>query len=149
MFPTIFFVDGRLNNGQLDLKSAFDFFGPNQYPADFYRQPAPVDFPTIDPLVKTIFDRHPFVPGENNGINNYTELPNTPTLFEFCKIYEDLVLRVLKIQYPNPTGMLLEALNTNLDFFYSAVKANDPKCPQAFPFPRPKGISGSVCTPQY
>lgn len=145
MFPTIFFVDGRLNNGQLDLKAAYDFFGPNQYPADFYRQPAPVDFLTINPLVTKLFDKYPFVPGVNHGVGNYTELPDTPTLSDFCGIYEDIVLRVLKSQYPNPTGVLLDALNTNLDFFYSAVKTQG--CKQVFPFP-PANVQ-QVCAPQF
>lgn len=132
VFPTIFFVDGRLNNGQLNLEAAFGFFGPNQFPQNFFRQPAPVSFPTIEPLVQQLFNKHPFVPGMNNGTNNFIELPNTPALSDFCGIYEDIVLRVLKSQYPNPTGPLLEALNTNLNFFFSAVEGHN--CKQVFPF---------------
>lgn len=132
VFPTIFFVDGRLNNGQLSLEAASSFFDPNHFPNDFNRQPAPVDFPTITPLVTQIFNKHPFVPGVNNGTNNFVELPDTPALTDFCGIYEDIVLRVLTAQYPNPTGPLLTALNTNLGFLFSAVEGHN--CTQVFPF---------------
>lgn len=132
VFPTIFFVDGRLNNGRLSLDAASSFFDPNQFPDGFNRQPAPVDFPTITPLVTQIFNKHPFVPGVNNGTNNFVELPNTPALSDFCGIYEDIVLRVFKNQYPEPTGSLLTALNTNLNFFFSAVEGHN--CTQVFPF---------------
>lgn len=132
VFPTIFFVDGRLDNGQLSLTAARDFFDTNMMPTGFNRQPAAVSFPVIMPLVQQIFDKHPFTPGVNNGVNNFTLMPNTPGLLDFCGIYEDIVLRVLKIQYPNPTGQLKEALNTNLNFFFSAVVGHN--CTQVFPF---------------
>lgn len=132
VFPTIFFVDGRLNNGQLKLEVARSFFDKNMMPAGFHRQPAPVSFPTVTPLIQQVFDRHPFTPGVNDGANNFTSKPDTPDLFDFCGIYEDIVSRVLKIQYPNPTGQLRASLNTNLDFFYSAVKGHN--CTQVFPF---------------
>lgn len=132
IFPLTFFVDGRLNNKQLNLKAARDFFGPNIMPEGFHRQPAAVSFPVIMPLVQQIFDKHPFVPGVNHGVNNFMLMPETPALSDFCGIYEDIVLRVLKIQYPNPTGQLREALNTNLDFFFSSVEGHN--CTQVFPF---------------
>ncbi|GJJ14072.1 hypothetical protein Clacol_008329 [Clathrus columnatus] len=132
VFPTVFFVDGTVNNGQLSLENARLFFQPNQFPNNFHRQPAPADFPTIEPLTQQIFNKHPFVPGVNNGTNNFIEMPNTPALSDFCGIYNDIVNRVLKIQYPNPTGPLLDALQTNLNFFFSAVESHN--CPQAFPF---------------
>lgn len=125
-------MDGRLNNGQLSLTAARDFFDTNMLPAGFNRQPAAVSFPVIMPLVQQIFDKHPFTPGVNNGVNNFTLMPNTPNLFDFCGIYEDIVLRVLKLQYPNPTGQLRGALNTNLNFFFSAVEGHN--CTQVFPF---------------
>ncbi|GJJ14071.1 hypothetical protein Clacol_008328 [Clathrus columnatus] len=132
VFPTIFFVDGRLDNGQLNLQAARSFFQPNKFPDNFFRQPAPVSFPTIQPLTQQLFDKHPFVPGMNNGTNNFIELPDTPALSDFCGIYDDIVNRVLKTQYPNPSGPLLEALQTNLNFLFSAVEGHN--CTQAFPF---------------
>lgn len=132
VFPTIFFVDGRLNSGQLNLDAARSFFDTNMMPTGFHRQPAPVSFPTVTTLIQRVFDKHPFTPGINHGVNNFTLMPETPALSDFCGIYEDIVLRVLKIQYPNPTGQLRDALNTNLEFFYSAVKGHN--CTQVFPF---------------
>ncbi|GJJ14082.1 hypothetical protein Clacol_008339 [Clathrus columnatus] len=132
VFPTVFFVDGREDNGQLTLSAARDFFDMNIMPVGFHRQPAAVSFPGIMPLVQTIFNKHPFTPGVNNGVNNFTLMPQTPDLFDFCGIYEDIVLRVLKIQYPNPTGQLKDALNKNLGFLFSAVEGQN--CTQVFPF---------------
>ncbi|KIJ34100.1 hypothetical protein M422DRAFT_263899 [Sphaerobolus stellatus SS14] len=133
VFPTIFFVDGRLNNRQLTIDAARHFFDFQMMPADFHRQPAPVNFTMVDPLTKAIFDKHPFTPGVNHGKNNFVLQPKTPALSDFCGIYEDIVLRVIPGQYPRPTGALREAINKNLGFLYTAVKTEH-NCAQVFPF---------------
>ncbi|KIJ52275.1 hypothetical protein M422DRAFT_156243 [Sphaerobolus stellatus SS14] len=132
VFPTIFFVDGRLNNRRLTIDAARHFFDLMRMPDGFHRQPRAVSFPVIDPLVKIVFDRHPFVPGVNHGKNNFVLKPETPALQNFCGIYEDIALRVVRAQYPKPTGQLRKALNINLDFFYTAVKGHN--CTQVFPY---------------
>ncbi|KIJ40035.1 hypothetical protein M422DRAFT_174222 [Sphaerobolus stellatus SS14] len=133
VFPTIFFVDGRLNNRQLTMDAARHFFDFQMMPADFHRQPAPVNFTMVDPLTKAIFDKHPFSPGSNQGVNNFVLQPETPPLADFCGIYHDIALRVVPDQYPNPTGYLREALNKNLGFLFDAVNTEH-NCIQAFPY---------------
>ncbi|KIJ33881.1 hypothetical protein M422DRAFT_264174 [Sphaerobolus stellatus SS14] len=123
VFPT-FSVNGRLNNRQLTIDAARSFFDPQMMPNDFYGQPAPVNFSTIEPLVKEIFNKHPFTPGVNKGTNNFVLMPNTPALGDFCGIYEDIVARIIPIQYPNPTDALRTAINTNQDFLFEAVMLN-------------------------
>ncbi|KIJ40007.1 hypothetical protein M422DRAFT_257069 [Sphaerobolus stellatus SS14] len=135
VFPTIFFVDGRLNNRQLTIDAARHFFDLQMMPADFHRQPAPVNFTMVDPLTKAIFDKHPFSPGVNHGKNNFVLQPQTPPLADFCGIYEDIVLRVIPGQYPRPTAVLRQAINKNLSFFFGAVHAEH-NCTQVFPFGR-------------
>ncbi|KIJ24167.1 hypothetical protein M422DRAFT_143799, partial [Sphaerobolus stellatus SS14] len=102
VFPTIFFVDGRLNNRQLTIDAARHFFDFQMMPADFHRQPAPVNFTMVDPLTKAIFDKHPFTPGVKHGKNNFVLQPQTPALSNFCGIYKDIVMRVIPGQYPRP-----------------------------------------------
>ncbi|KIJ37979.1 hypothetical protein M422DRAFT_177141 [Sphaerobolus stellatus SS14] len=135
VFPTIFFVDGRLNNRQLTIDAARHFFDFQMMPTDFHRQPAPVNFTLVNPLVNEIFNKHPFTPGVNHGKNNFVLMPNTPALSDFCGIYEDIVLRVIPGQYPNPNGHLKKVIKKNLDFFFDAVSAEH-NCTQVFPYGR-------------
>ncbi|KIJ24362.1 hypothetical protein M422DRAFT_274889 [Sphaerobolus stellatus SS14] len=135
VFPTIFFVDGRLNNRQLAIDAARHFFDFQMMPTDFHRQPAPVNFTMVDPLVSEIFNKHPFAPGVNHGKNNFVLQPQTPPLSNFWGIYEDIVMRVVPGQYPKPTGVLRDALNKNLGLFYGAVRAEH-NCTQVFPYGR-------------
>ncbi|KIJ53184.1 hypothetical protein M422DRAFT_155503 [Sphaerobolus stellatus SS14] len=136
VFPTIFFVDGRLNNNQLSIDAARHFFDLQQMPADFHRQPAPVNFSIVEPLVRAMFSKYPFVPGVNHGKNNYVQLPNTPALSDFCGIYEDIALRVVREQYPHPTGELRKALNKNLGFLFDAVVTEHSQCTRVYPYGR-------------
>ncbi|KIJ48606.1 hypothetical protein M422DRAFT_247457 [Sphaerobolus stellatus SS14] len=136
VFPTIFFVDGRLNNNQLSIAAARHFFDLQQMPADFHRQPAPVNFNIVEPLVRAMFAKYPFVPGVNHGKNNYVQLPKTPALSDFCGIYEDIALRVVKEQYPHPTGELRNALNKNLGFLFDAVVTEHSQCTRVYPYGR-------------
>ncbi|KIJ50375.1 hypothetical protein M422DRAFT_245641 [Sphaerobolus stellatus SS14] len=130
VFSLIFFVDGRLNNRQLTISAARDFFDFQRMPNDFFRQPAPVNFSIVESLANQIFTKHPFTPGVNYGVNNFVLLLNTPALSNFCGIHEDIALRVV----PHPTGDLKNALNKNLGFF-GAVSAEH-SCTQVFPFGR-------------
>ncbi|KIJ45799.1 hypothetical protein M422DRAFT_250589 [Sphaerobolus stellatus SS14] len=134
VFPTIFFGDGRLNNHQLTIDAVRRFFDL-QMPTDFHRQPAPVNFTIIDPLVSFLFNKHPFSPGVNHRKNNFVLQPQTAPLSDFCGIYEDIVLRVIPGQYPKPTSALKDAINKNLGFFFGAVSA-EYNCTQVFPFGR-------------
>ncbi|KIJ30597.1 hypothetical protein M422DRAFT_783938 [Sphaerobolus stellatus SS14] len=72
------FVDGRLNNRRLDLDIARGFFQTQKMPADFHRQPAPVSFEIIEPLVSQIFNKFPFTSGAKHGKNSYITLPKIP-----------------------------------------------------------------------
>ncbi|KIJ30060.1 hypothetical protein M422DRAFT_187611 [Sphaerobolus stellatus SS14] len=133
VFPLVYFVDGRLNNRQLTQDAATSFFFDQRMPADFHRQPAPVSFEVIEPLTGKLFSDHPFVPGVNQGVNNYIEMPNTPAVSDFCGIYEDIALRVVPGQYPKPTGQLRDALMKNLGFLFGAVVFQH-NCTQVFPY---------------
>ncbi|KIJ37985.1 hypothetical protein M422DRAFT_259371 [Sphaerobolus stellatus SS14] len=133
VFPLVYFVDGRLNNRQLTQDAGSSFFANQRVPADFHRPPAPVSFEIIEPMVNQIFTKHPFTPGVNHGRNNYVLQPKTPALSDFCRIYGDIVLRVVPGQYPKPTCQLKDALNKNLGFFYDTVKFQH-NCTQAFPY---------------
>ncbi|KIJ46283.1 hypothetical protein M422DRAFT_250333 [Sphaerobolus stellatus SS14] len=135
VFPSIFFVDGGLNNRQLAIDAARHFFDFQMMPTDFHRQPAPVNFTMVDPLVSEIFNKYPFSPGVNHGKNNFVLQPQTPPLSNFCGIYEGIVMRVVPGQYPKPTGSLRDALNKNLGFFYGVVRAEH-NCTQVFPYGR-------------
>ncbi|KIJ54228.1 hypothetical protein M422DRAFT_241480 [Sphaerobolus stellatus SS14] len=134
-FPLVFFVDGRLNNRQLSMDAARDFFDLQYMPDDFNRQPVPVDSPVIDPMVTTIFNQHPFTPGISLG-GNFVEQPQTPVLSDFCGIYEDFVMRIVKGLYPDPQGALLNALNTGLNFF-EGVNRRGSGYTQVFPYGQP------------
>ncbi|KIJ48622.1 hypothetical protein M422DRAFT_247470 [Sphaerobolus stellatus SS14] len=135
VFPTIFFVDGRLNNGRLSIDAARHFFDLQMMPNNFHRQPKAVSFPVVQPLVKRMFDKYPFSPGVNYGRNNFVLMPGTPELSEFCGIYQDIVLRVIPGLYPHPKGELRKALNRNLDFLFEGVSAEH-NCVQLFPYGR-------------
>jgi len=78
---------------------------------------------------------HPIGPGSNvGGINNYVLDPDSANLDQFCLMYANFVNRTIKGLYPEPTGVLLKALNQNLDFFHSASGG----CPQVFPYGKPQ-----------
>lgn len=67
-------------------------------------------------------------------VNTYTEDLTSADLTTFCKLYGDFLNITVKGLYPEPTGILKEALNRNLDYLYEYV--NNPKCPQVFPWGR-------------
>lgn len=127
-FPIAFFVDGRKDDGQLDLKTARTFFQEGRFPDGFFRANGPHDGSGTSDL----FAAHPVMPGENHGVNNYTLVPTSADFSTFCKLYEDFANVTVRSLYPNPKGVLLRALNQNLDFFYSGIV--EPGCAQIFPY---------------
>ncbi|KAF9445367.1 Cloroperoxidase, partial [Macrolepiota fuliginosa MF-IS2] len=130
-FPINFLVDGRITeNRTLSKEDALTWFKTNKFPEDWYRTGIPSAFENITDVANA----HPIKPGANtNGVNTYEVDPTQPDLSQFCGIYIDFANRVVKSLYPNPTGVLLEALNINLQFLYDSVVES---CPgqQQFPY---------------
>ncbi|KAF9448651.1 aromatic peroxygenase precursor [Macrolepiota fuliginosa MF-IS2] len=128
-FPIKFFKDGRQTDGQLDLDVALGFFRDSKYPDDFFRPNGPQGTDGIEELAIA----HPIAPGANNGtLNSYTPDPNSADFTTLCKLYTDFVNLTIKGLYPSPTGVLRDALNRNLGFFYEFIAG--PDCPQVFPY---------------
>lgn len=128
-FPVEFFVDGRKDDGQLDMDVARSFFQKNQYPDDFHRANGPKSGNGID----QVFAAHPIQPGANNGtVNSYTPDPSSADFDTFCLLYYNFVNQTIKGLYPNPKGVLRDALNTNLNYFYQGINGNG--CTQVFPY---------------
>ncbi|KAL0571572.1 Aromatic peroxygenase [Marasmius crinis-equi] len=128
-FPINFFIDGRQTDGQLDLDDAISFFRDMKYPSGFFRAPKPMSADGIDQVAAA----HPIAPGANNGtVNSYTPDPTSADFSTFCLLYVNFVNQTVKGLYPNPTGVLKDALNRNLDFLYDFI--DSPACPQVFPF---------------
>ena len=133
VFPINFFIDGRDKSGQLDLEVARGFFQHMTFPADFHRHDGAISNEGVD----TVFNTHPIVPGANQGrVNSYKADPTSATLSEPCTRYTTFVERNIKSLYPNPTGVLKEALNVNLQFLFDATVAAGENCVQVFPFGR-------------
>jgi len=79
---------------------------------------------------------HPIGPGSNvRRINNYVFDPNSANLDQSCLMYTNFVNQTIKGSvYPEPTGVLLKALNQNLDFLHGGLG----DCPQVFPYGKPQ-----------
>ena len=70
VFPFLFFVDGRVSDGQLDLTVARGFFQNSTMPDGFFRAKRSID--EINDFIVIVFSAHPTQPGENQGdTNNY------------------------------------------------------------------------------
>jgi len=132
VFPVNFFVDGRQDDGQLDLTVARGFFQNMQMPDGFFRANGSKSVEGIDQVVLA----HLFAPGGNvNGVNTFTVDPTSPDFTNLCGLYQDFVNQTIRSLYPNPTGVLRDALNINLNFlFQGAHAALDSGCTQVFPF---------------
>ncbi|KIM43700.1 hypothetical protein M413DRAFT_387030 [Hebeloma cylindrosporum] len=129
VFPVAFFIDGRDTSGQLDMKVARGFFQNSRFPDGFFRSGISTTSTVIGAGIDFIFSKHPIPPGGNNGaVNSYTPDPNSADLSQLCKLYTDFVNNTIRGLYPNAKGVLLAALNKNLDFFYSPLAGSD--CPQ-------------------
>ncbi|KAF9528330.1 heme-thiolate peroxidase [Crepidotus variabilis] len=129
VFPIAFFVDGRKNDSQLDLSAASSFFLNNSFPPDFFRANGPRTAKGID----QVFEPYPILPGGNVGkINTYTVDPTSADFSNFCLLYTNFVNETIRGLYPEPTGVLRRALNTNLNYFYQGI--NNSGCTQIFPY---------------
>ena len=137
IFPLVFFVDGRASNGQLanaelDMADARGFFQNMTFPDGFFRAKHPFGLNDIGQGIDILFAAHPIQPGANQGINNYVLNPASANLSEFCLLYTNFVNTTVRGLYPNPTGVLRDALNANLNNFYSPLPAQG--CTQFFPY---------------
>ena len=63
VFPTIFFVDGRVADGQLSLENARGFFQSSQFPPDFWRPNVSVGLNGL--AIGKVWAPHPIQPGQN------------------------------------------------------------------------------------
>ena len=131
-FPFQFFVDGRFPEGQLDLDAARSFFQDHHFPDDFHRANHPMTSRAMDVYLQNMTQ-----PGMNvNGVNSFMVDPTSPNLDDVCGFYTNHVNKTVRGLYPHPTGNLLVALNTNLDYYYQAFIDMNPgvPCEQVFPY---------------
>ena len=132
VFPILFFIDGRVADGQLDLNAARGFFQKMQMPDGFFRANQSNGFNgDLGVGMNQVFKAHPIQPGANQGVGNYVLDPMSAKLGQTCLLYTNFVNQTVRSLYPAPTGILRTALNMNLDFFFNALTTN---CTQVFPF---------------
>jgi len=101
-------------------------------PDDFFRAKSPIGLNEIGEGIDIIFAATPIQPGANQGVGNYVLDPASANLSQFCLLYTNFVNQTVRSLYPNPTGILRDALNANLNNFYSPL-ANQ-GCTQFFPY---------------
>lgn len=132
VFPLNFFIDGRKDDGQLDMETARGFFQNSRMPDGFFRANGSKSADGID----VVAEAHPLPPGSNvNGVNTFTPDPTSANFGTFCLLYTNFVNKTVASLYPSPTGVLRQALNINLNFLFEALDGVDPgACAQAFPF---------------
>ncbi|PPQ96205.1 hypothetical protein CVT26_005610 [Gymnopilus dilepis] len=134
VFPINFFIDGRDTSGQLDLDVARSFFQNMTFPPDFHRRNGSISNFGQDYVTDLMPN---FKPGYNaHGVNSYVHDPTSATLTQPCVRYVNFVNRNIKQLYPNPTGILKEALKINLQYLYEATVASGDGCTQVFPYGR-------------
>ena len=115
------------------MTAARGFFQNMEMPEGFFRANHPFGIDDIHDLANIVFDAHPIQPGSNQGgVNNYVVDPTSANLNQLCLIYTNFVNTTIRSFYPNPTGVLLDALNANLDNFFSPLAAQG--CTQFFPY---------------
>jgi len=125
------FVDGRIQDGQLNLTVARDFFQHHRMPPCFHRHNGSYGFTELGDDVTLLKKVHNLVPGGNNGVNNY--IPDTSvTSQSFCAIYTQYANVTVPALYPNPQGDLRKALKAYLDIFFESTTSL--KCTQVFPY---------------
>ncbi|KAF8808205.1 Cloroperoxidase [Phlegmacium glaucopus] len=134
VFPFLFFVDGRVSDGQLNLTVARGFFQNSSMPNGFFRANRSLGLNEIGGPIQTVFDAHPIQPGKNEGgVNNFVFDPTSASFTnDGCLLYTNFVNQTVRSLYPNPTGALRDALNFNLDNLYIPISTSG--CPQIFPF---------------
>ncbi|EKM77858.1 hypothetical protein AGABI1DRAFT_76887 [Agaricus bisporus var. burnettii JB137-S8] len=130
VLPVNLWVDGRQDDGQLDLEVARIFFEDGRFPHDFHRAARPTG---TDNEIE-LFNDHPIEPGRNvKGVNTYKPDHSTPQkLDDRCLQYTYHANHTVPSVYPNPKGPLLESLKINLRYLFSAVK--DKGCEEVFPY---------------
>ena len=134
VFPVLFFIDGRVTDGQLNMTVARGFFQNSSMPDGFYRANRSIGLNETGDLAAIVYTAHPVQPGKNQGrVNNYVFDPTSGNFNSSgCLSYNNFVNQTVPSLYPNPTGALRDALNVNLNNFYIPLK--DSGCPQLFPF---------------
>ncbi|KAF8503098.1 Chloroperoxidase [Gautieria morchelliformis] len=130
VFPVLYFVDGRVEDGQLDMDAARSFFQHSRMPEGFFRANRSMGSAEVGQGIDQVFAPHPIQPGKNQGVGNYVLDPASANLSDGCLAYTNFVNGTVRSLYPNPTGALRTALNTNLDIFFGTVG----NCTQVFPF---------------
>ena len=114
------------------MTNARGFFQNSQMPDGFFRAKKPFGLNEIGAGINIVFEAHPIQPGTNQGVGNYVLDPASANLSEFCLLYTNFVNNTVRSLYPSPTGILREALNANLDNFFSPLPAQG--CTQFFPY---------------
>ncbi|KIJ39720.1 hypothetical protein M422DRAFT_257551 [Sphaerobolus stellatus SS14] len=126
VFTTIFFVDGRVANGQLNMDVTRGFLQNVSVPAGFFRTNASAGLAAVGATVREVFAARPIDPGVNQGaINTFTLDPDLADFLDFVNI-------TVPGLYPKPTGVLLNNLNTDLKFFFQPLTTHG--CTQVSPF---------------
>jgi unspecific peroxygenase len=128
----VFFVDGRVSDLSLNMADARGFFQESRMPDGFHRAKAPMGLNDIGAYTNIIFQSHPIQPGVNEGIGNYVPDPASANLSELCLLYTNFVNNTVRSLYPSPTGILRDALDANLNNFFSALEQHG--CTQFFPW---------------
>ncbi|KIJ38244.1 hypothetical protein M422DRAFT_176867, partial [Sphaerobolus stellatus SS14] len=123
VFPTIFFVDGRVANCQFNTDGApFISYNNISLLCDFFRYCRHLGRDDARAAVREVFAAHPIEPGANQGaINTFTLDPELTDFSDFCKLNTHFVNISVKGLYPKPTGVLLNNLNTNINFFFQPL----------------------------
>jgi hypothetical protein len=132
VFPFRFFVDGRVQDGQLNLTNARGFFQNSEMPNDFFRRNGAFGLNETGPDVTDLFAVHPISPGYNQGVGNYIIDPASANFSTFCQLYTDFVNITVRSLYPNPQGSLRDALKANLDNMF--IPMGQQGCSQIFPY---------------
>jgi unspecific peroxygenase len=131
VFPILYFVDGRVEDGQLGMDAARSFFQNSRMPDGFFRANKSMGFAEVGVGMAQVFAPHQILPGNNQGVGNYVLDPNSGNFNSSCLLYSNFVNGTVRSLYPNPTGALRTALNTNLDIFFNTLGGG---CTQVFPF---------------
>ena len=114
------------------MADARGFFQDMKMPDGFFRAKRPFGFDDIGAGMSEMYRAHPIEPGTNQGVDNYILDPTSPSLGEFCLLYTNFVNDTVPSLYPNPTGILRDALNANLDNLFSPLRERG--CTQFFPY---------------
>ena len=112
------------------------FFQNMEMPPGFHRAKAPVTISGITPDMVAILKAHPIEPGSNQGrVNSYTPDPTSANFTDVCLLYTNFVKNIVVGNlYPNPKGILRNALKNALDSLFSPFEQFN--CSQIFPYGR-------------